>query len=107
VNDLYVWDQALFTDKLIPRALLDEMFTPYVSVPDMGRITGFDYGYGWYIGEFQNHRMVFHTGRIEGFSAINSVYPDDNVIVVVLSNQWIGSVNGIVVRLTDILFTDK
>ena len=107
VNDLYLWDQALSTDKLIPKDLSDKMFTPYISIPDMGRITRIGYGYGWLIGEIKNHSMVFHTGRIEGFSAINAVYPDDKIIVVVLGNQWLGGVNGMVVRLADILFGDR
>jgi len=105
VNDLYLWDQAVFTDKLIPKDLSDKMLTPYISVSDMGIYTGFDYGYGWFIGEIEDHRVLFHTGRIEGFTAINYVYPDDNVIVVVLSNQWTMSVNPF--QLADFLFGDK
>ncbi len=105
VNDLYLWDQAVFTDKLIPKELSDKMLTLYISVSDMGIYTGFGYGYGWFIGEIENHRVLFHTGRIEGFTAINYVYPDDNVIVVVLSNQWTMSVNPF--QLADFLFGDK
>ena len=105
VNDLYLWDQAVFTDKLIPKDLSDKMLTPYISVSDMGIYTGFGYGYGWFIGEIEDHRVLFHTGRIEGFTAINCVYPDDNVIVVVLSNQWTMSVNPF--QLADFLFGDK
>jgi CubicO group peptidase (beta-lactamase class C family) len=106
VNDLYLWDQALFTDKLISKDLLDKMFTPYVSVPDMAGITVFGYGYGWFIGENKNHRMVIHTGRIEGFIALNSVYPDDKVIVIVLSNQRSENV-GIGIQLANIVFGDE
>jgi CubicO group peptidase (beta-lactamase class C family) len=107
VNDLYLWDQALFTEKLISKDLLDKMFTPYISVPDMPRITGLGYGYGWFIGEINNHRMVFHMGRIEGFTAINSVYPDDKLAVIVLSNQRSENVNGIGIELASLVFGDK
>jgi CubicO group peptidase (beta-lactamase class C family) len=106
VNDLYLWDQASFTDKLIPRDLLDKMFTPYVSIPDMAGITVSGYGYGWFIGQNESHRMVFHTGRIEGFIALNSVYPDDKVIVIVLSNQRSEDV-GIGIQLANMVFGDE
>jgi len=106
VNDLYLWDQALFTGKLIPKELLDKMFTPYISLADMPGITGSGYGYGWFIGENKNHRILFHTGRIEGFNALNSVYPDDKVIVIVLSNQRIGDY-GIGIQLADIVLGDE
>lgn len=106
VKDLYLWDQALFTDKLISKDLLDKMFTPYVSVPDMVGITVFGYGYGWFNGENKNHRMMFHTGRIEGFGSLNSIYPDDKVIVIVLSNQRSQDVR-IGIQLANIVFGDE
>ena len=37
VEDLYTWDQALYTDKLIPRDLKQKLFTPNLE----------HYGYGW------------------------------------------------------------
>lgn len=106
VNDLYLWDQALFTDKLIPKDLLDKMLTPYVSTPDMVGITIFGYGYGWFIAEFKKHRMLFHTGRIEGFIALNAFYPDDKVVMIVLSNQR-NVDSGIVIQLANIIFGEK
>ena len=38
-GDLYKWDQALYTEKLVSKATLDAIFTPNLS----------DYGYGWQI----------------------------------------------------------
>jgi CubicO group peptidase (beta-lactamase class C family) len=84
VGDLYLWDQALYTDKLIPRDLRDKIFTSYAMMTDG---SGWGYGYGWTVGVLANHRMVGHPGRIEGFSSLNTYYPDDKVVVIVLSNQ--------------------
>ena len=47
VGDLLLWEQALSTDKLIPQALLDKMFTPYVAVPN----SILSSGYGVFIGK--------------------------------------------------------
>lgn len=38
-GDLLLWDQALYTEKLVSRKMLDEIFTPFKS----------NYGYGWSI----------------------------------------------------------
>ena len=40
VEDLYKWDQALYTEKVLSEASKQRMFTPGLS----------DYGYGWEIG---------------------------------------------------------
>lgn len=84
VEDLYRWDQALYTEQLVPQALLDEMFTPYAGIPGPGDRA---YGYGWVIGTEHGRRIQSHAGGIEGFSAVIARYPDDAVTIIVLSNQ--------------------
>jgi CubicO group peptidase (beta-lactamase class C family) len=44
VDDLYRWDQALYTEQLIPKAALETMFTPHVTYPPPEEG---GYGYGW------------------------------------------------------------
>lgn len=75
-GDLLLWDQALYTEKLVSKKSLDEILTPYKS----------GYGYGWGIGKKFEHRSISHGGGIYGFATEISRYPDDNVTVVVLSN---------------------
>lgn len=76
VEDLYRWDQALSSEQLLPRQLLDEMFTPVLGT----------YGYGWHVATANDRRIVSHTGLINGFSNYIARYPDDHVTVIVLSN---------------------
>ena len=83
VEDLYRWDQALYTEQLVSQDLLDLMFTPHAKMP----FTGFSYGYGWYIGEMNNHNVVGHGGSIEGFATEIRRYIDDNVTIIVISNR--------------------
>jgi CubicO group peptidase (beta-lactamase class C family) len=76
VEDLYRWDSALYTEKLISSQSLNKMFTPYRD----------GYGFGWKIlMEFQR-RVAMWGGRINGFSASIRRYSDDNACVIVLSN---------------------
>jgi CubicO group peptidase (beta-lactamase class C family) len=76
VEDLLLWDQALYTVKLVSRKSLDEAFTPFKS----------NYGYGWTIGKRYDHQVIAHGGGIFGFSSYIARYPADRVTVVVLSN---------------------
>jgi CubicO group peptidase (beta-lactamase class C family) len=76
-GDLLLWDQALYTDKLVSRRALDEMFTANQG----------DYGYGWRVGEAFGHRKFDHSGSLNGFSAYILRFPDDRVTVIVLSNS--------------------
>jgi CubicO group peptidase (beta-lactamase class C family) len=77
VEDMYRWDQALYTTKLLPKPLLDAMWTPFLS----------DYGYGWWIASFNGHREISHPGLIDGFATTIARYPDDQVTVIVLGNM--------------------
>lgn len=76
-GDLLLWDQALYSDKLVPRRALDEMFTANKG----------DYGYGWQVGEKFGRRKLDHSGSYNGFSAYILRFPDDRATVIVLSNS--------------------
>ncbi|MFL5802149.1 MAG: serine hydrolase, partial [Roseiflexaceae bacterium] len=76
VEDLYRWDQALYTTKLLPQPQLDAMWMPYLR----------EYGYGWRIGHLNGHRKISHPGLINGFANAIVRLPDDRVTVIVLGN---------------------
>jgi CubicO group peptidase (beta-lactamase class C family) len=86
VEDLYRWDQALYTEQLIPGELLDQMFAPQVSLyPDaVGSVA---YGYGWLVLDHLGRQLVFHGGAIDGFRSWIFRYPDDRITIILLSNQ--------------------
>jgi CubicO group peptidase (beta-lactamase class C family) len=96
VEDLYRWDQALLSDELVSQQVMDAMFTPYIPCPSGGCALSSDigYGYGWFIANESNHRLIYHWGHIDGFFTSNSFYPQDQVIVVVLSNLETSDVFG-------------
>lgn len=84
VEDLLLWDQALYTERLLPRAELDRMFAPIIRETI---VPGFAYGYGWLVGEDQGRAVVGHGGNIEGFAALIIRYPEDQICLIVLMNQ--------------------
>lgn len=76
-GDLLRWDQALYTEKLVSRRSLDEIFTPYRN----------GYGYGWEIGEKLGRKTIGHGGSDTGFSSYILRVPNDRLTIIVLSNS--------------------
>lgn len=80
--DLAKWDAALYTDKLLPRSELEQMWTPV----RLNSGETHPYGFGWELSTVNGHRLVSHTGSNQGFSISISRYVQDRVTVVVLTN---------------------
>ena len=74
--DLLKWDQALYTEKLVPRKSIEAMFTPFKS----------NYGYGWLIDRKFGLKRYEHGGGIMGFVTIIERFPEEKLLVVALSN---------------------
>lgn len=96
-SDLLLWDKALGTNKLVSRKSLQAIFTP-----DKDMV-----GYGWAIGSLFNRRMVHHNGGIDGFTSNIARFPDDKVLIVVLSNLEQSPVDAITKDLAAIVFGEK
>ena len=80
VEDLYTWDQALYTEKLVKKATFAEAITP--GKLTTGANTG--YGFGWFIRE--PGKIVSHTGGWVGFGTEITRYLDKNQTIIVLDN---------------------
>lgn len=93
-EDLLVWDQALYGEKLVSRKSLDEIFTPFKD----------GYGYGWTIGKRFDHQVAAHGGGIYGFATYIARFPADHVTVIVLSNVQSGPSGKIANDLAAIVF---
>jgi D-alanyl-D-alanine carboxypeptidase len=82
VLDLAKWDALLYSDKLLPTSVREEMWTP--TKLNNGRPA--PYGYGWQTGEIRGHRFVAHGGGIHGFSTYILRLLEDKLTVIVLMN---------------------
>jgi CubicO group peptidase (beta-lactamase class C family) len=102
VEDLYRWDQALYSDAVLSEASRHLMVTPAV---DMGEENGSAYYcYGWVSDRPYNRERVGHGGRIDGFTSSIARFPHEQAVVIVLSNLETAPVARISNDLAAILF---
>jgi len=85
VEDLYLWDQALYTTQLLSQKSMESLFKPYIKFGNSA------YGYGWFLEEASNGdkvklKIIEHGGGINGFNTIISRVPADKNLVVLLNN---------------------
>jgi len=76
IDDMLIWDQALYAGKLISKESYEKMFTPVKN----------DYAYGWVVKTTGGRKEVGHGGGIHGFNTMFIRYPDDRVTVAVFAN---------------------
>ena len=82
VEDLHIWDRALYSDQVLPENLKEKMFTAYMN----------NYGYGWGVnkrsfgGSDKEFTVVGHGGGINGFNTIIQRLPEDEHLIVLLNN---------------------
>ena len=100
VEDLYLWDQALYGDRLLPSAAKEKMFTPGLE----------HYGYGWVarrepIGLRKSERVtISHEGRINGFSCLIMRMTEDRHLIVLLDNTSSANLRSVSLGIADILY---
>jgi CubicO group peptidase (beta-lactamase class C family) len=98
-EDLLLWDQALYSDKLLSQKSIEDMMTPQNEM-----LPGKSYGLGFWISSRHGRKEVAHGGNLAGFITYIARYPADRVTVIVLSNNGRGSSGKISAVLSSIVF---
>lgn len=100
VDDLYRWDRALYTDRLLQQSARDLMFTPGVG----------PYGCGWFVLDMpvgpggENRTVVRHPGQGDGFWSILWRIPDDEVLVVLINNLGRADLGSLAVEILAVVY---
>ena len=100
VEDLYLWDQALYTDKLISAQSKALMYKPFLQ----------DYAYGWVVtnASFKQNdkpvQVITHGGGINGFTTTIVRYPNEKNLIVMLDNTGSGYLDRLSESLAKILY---
>src|SRR5262245_37219283 len=82
VEDLFKWDRALYTDKLLSESNKEIMFKPFLG----------NYAYGWFISDLtlgntkEKVPSISHGGGINGFNTLEVRLIGDKSLIVLLNN---------------------
>jgi tetratricopeptide (TPR) repeat protein len=100
VEDLYLWDQALYTDKLLTPQSKELMYKPFLE----------DYAYGWVVTNAsfklkdQPVPVITHDGGINGFTTTIVRFPREKHLIVLLDNTGSPNLAQLSDKLAKILY---
>lgn len=89
-SDLARWDISIMDQKLLKPASYQMMETDVLLKNGLST----RYGLGVDVNSQGGHRALSHGGEVSGFTAQNTVFPDDRAAIVVLTNQDAASASG-------------
>lgn len=88
INDIYTWDQSLYSDQLLTDEYRSLMFTPHFQLTEKEIKPGEDsIGYGWFLGSFKGRLQHSHWGQLVGHTARISRFPEENMTLIMLMNN--------------------
>lgn len=97
-EDLYKWDRALYTEKLVNNKTMKKIFSKYVQISKYGPY----YGYGWMLSDSKYGKEIFHGGNVLGFTSNIERYPDKDLTIIILTNSGYYDVTSLTNVLADI-----
>jgi|TARA_R110000737_G_scaffold347664_1_gene379675 CubicO group peptidase (beta-lactamase class C family) len=103
-EDLYIWDQALYTEKLLPKKYKDIMFKSHIPA------FGGHYAYGWSTSKMpignseESIETIGHGGGINGFNTLITRITSDNSCIILLNNTGGAPLSEITIAITGILY---
>ncbi len=95
-DDMAQWVRMLLNKgavddtQIMLEATVENLITPHMFIggeSSSEELTYRAYGMGWFIFTYRGHPYVNHGGNIDGFTALVNLLPDDNLGVVILTNQ--------------------
>jgi D-alanyl-D-alanine carboxypeptidase len=100
-HDLALWDISMIDQTILKPQSYRAMETEVQLASGVGT----RYGLGLTIGMSDGRRFVSHGGEVSGFTATNTVYPDDRAAVVAFTNlDATGASSQIATRIANLLF---
>jgi CubicO group peptidase (beta-lactamase class C family) len=77
LDDMLIWSRAFFGGKVLSQASMTAMLTDY----------GFNYGLGWRFAPKFGRQLIWHTGNGGGFASIFDRFPEDDLTLVLMTNN--------------------
>ncbi|MEO1653558.1 MAG: serine hydrolase domain-containing protein [Bacteroidota bacterium] len=81
LEDLFIWDQALYNFPGLSPASLKKLYQPLI----LNDSTSYPYGFSWFLGP--DKKFIYQMGGWLGFRVLYLKMPQDQISVIVLSND--------------------
>ncbi|MFD1412521.1 serine hydrolase domain-containing protein [Oceanobacillus jeddahense] len=95
-EDLYLWDQALKSSKLLSEELMEKLFTPNFG----------SYASGWVVSEILDRKCMHHFGDISGFCSNFFRFVDEQITIIFLSNMNVTPVTHLMQEMAKVIFDE-
>ncbi|MBA4073215.1 MAG: serine hydrolase [Gemmatimonas sp.] len=98
---LHLANGKLGDKQVIQSATLRDMYRPYTPIAGLGQdaeLGPTSYGLGWVVDTYRGRYRAQHGGNIDGFSALVTLLPRDNIGIVVLANQNGAAITELIAR---------
>ena len=104
-------DGVFKNDTIVSKDVVDEIFKPQtlfqISGPPFGNEFS-SYGFGWWLTPWNGHKIIEHSGGIDGMSAQLFMIKDMNIGVVILCNDSKEPASFLIkTKIFDLIFHDK
>jgi CubicO group peptidase (beta-lactamase class C family) len=95
-GDMYKWAKAIASKEILSEASWKQALKRQVS----------EYGYGFFLGQFQGKRFIRHSGGYPGFMSEFVYYPDEDLTIILLNNygNYDDSIWPVAMALSNIVF---
>lgn len=103
VIDLAKWTMMLLNggkhndQQLLPEAYLEAAFSEQnrikgsFSYKKQRKLLNDSYGYGWFVHQYDGLYRINHGGNVSGFTADVTLYPYENIGIIILINQHLAN----------------
>jgi len=98
---VHLGDGKIDGKRIISSNILSDIHHPQMVIGgeiSKDGVVGVGYAMGWFVDVYRGHLRVHHGGNIDGFSALVTLLPDDDLGVVILCNMNGSSLPGLVNR---------
>lgn len=108
---LLLEDGVFNNDTIVSKKIVDELFKPQtlfqISGPPFGNEFS-SYGFGWWLTPWNGHKIIEHSGGIDGMSAQLFMIKDMNIGAVILCNDSEEPASFLIkAKIFELIFKDK
>lgn len=104
LNDMIVWGRNFLSPRVGNSSLTDRIFTPYNTLENGDSIY---YTYGFNVTRYKGVKMVEHSGGVPGFRSQFMIFPDEELIIILMFNNESINTRRLANSIADILLAGK